>query len=65
MSDALLELEALREATRVRLSPSAVRELRFLARSYGAVGERSDKLISNGLAVLLDMHDKLEAIRNG
>lgn len=64
MSEALTELEALREATRVRLNPEAVRRLRDLANVYAEL-DREAKRLSTGLNLLLDMHDRLEAIRHG
>lgn len=65
MADEHLELVALREATRVRLSTKAVKALREHAEFYDVLDTQEDKLVANGLGVLLDMHDKLEAIRRG
>jgi hypothetical protein len=59
------ELDDLREATRPRLAPKTVAGLRDMAEAYLACGERADRELGHGLNVLLDMHDKLEAIRHG
>lgn len=62
--DSPAELAALREATRVRLNTKTIKLLRELADGYAACGDRDDITTAHGLYVLLDMHDKLEAIRN-
>lgn len=64
MSEAFTELEALREATRPRLSKAAVAMLREHV-EFQELGDTSDRAVGIGLALLLDMHDRLEAIRNG
>lgn len=65
MSDAQIELDTLREATRPRLNAKTMAQLRELAESYAACGGRDDRTVASGLSLLLDMHDKLEAIRRG
>lgn len=66
MSEAFTELEVLREATSVRLSPEALVAVRDLAETYDAMrSDNHDALVADGLAILLAMHDKLEAARNG
>ncbi|CAB4198788.1 hypothetical protein UFOVP1324_15 [uncultured Caudovirales phage] len=65
MSEALTELEALREATRPRLNKTTVAMLREEAEAWHAVGTKHDVKIAESLNLLLDMHDRLEAIRNG
>lgn len=64
MSDALVELEALREATRPRLAKDTVTLLRDHAEMF-ALGDKLDRKLAHGLELLLNMHDKLEAIRHG
>lgn len=69
MAEALLDYKALREATRVRLSPAARKALEWHAEINEAIaadgGDKNDQLVANGLRVLLNMHDKLEAIDRG
>lgn len=65
MSEAMTELEALREATRVRVNKTTIAQLRDLAECYDATGDRPDRVMAAGLLVLIEMHDKLEAIRRG
>lgn len=71
MNAVLVELDAYREATRVRLSPKALQALRDHAEMYDAfMGDEQpvdadDKLVANGLAVLLAMYDKIEGITRG
>lgn len=64
MGDAFVELEALREATRPRLSKATVARLRDHA-EFQSFGDKDDRAVGDGLTLLLDMHDRLEAIRNG
>jgi hypothetical protein len=65
MSDALTELETLREITRPRLNKTTVQLLRGVAEAYQACGDRNDRMTASGLSLLLDMHDRLEALRHG
>jgi len=64
MGSALIEYEALREATRPRLAPHTVEKLRTHA-EFQAMGDKEDRAIGQAISVLLDMHDRLEAIRHG
>jgi hypothetical protein len=64
MADALIELEALREATRPRLTKAMVARLRDHV-EFQEIGDKDDRAVGTGIALLLDMHDRLEAIRNG
>ena len=65
MGEAFTELEALRDATRPRLNKTAVAMLREEAEAWHAVGTKHDVRIAESITLLLDMHDRLEAIRNG
>lgn len=64
MSDTLVELEELREATRPRLAPKVTQALRDHADMYASVGNKHDRMIAGAITHLLDMHDRLEALRN-
>ena len=64
MSEALVHYEALKEAVRPRLSKETVRKLREHV-EFLEIGDELDRQLAIGLGILLDMHDKLEAIRNG
>lgn len=64
MSGEFTELDALREAVRPRLSKDTVAKLRdHVDMMY--LGDALDRQIATGLGLLLDMHDRLEAIRHG
>lgn len=65
MKEALAELEALRAATRPRLNKTTVALLRDEAEAWAACGAKHDLKIAEGMTLLLDMHDRLEAIRHG
>lgn len=64
MGEAFNELEALREATRPRLNKTTVAMLRDEAEAWAACGTKHDQRFAAGLTLLLDMHDRLEAIRH-
>lgn len=66
MGNLLIDHEALLEATRVRLSKAARQALQDHFEAWDGLSEdKHDALVANGLRLLLDMHDKLEAIRHG
>lgn len=65
MGEAFTELEVLREATRPRLDKSTVAFLREEAEAWHAVGAKIDIRIAEAITLLLDMHDRLEAIKHG
>lgn len=64
MSAEFHELEALREAVRPRLNKDTVTKLRDHV-EFLDLGDKHDRLLAAGLTLLLDMHDRLEAIRHG
>jgi len=64
MSSELIELEALRVATKIRLNKTTVAWLREEAEAWRACGTKMDIRMADALAVLLDTHDRLEAIRH-
>lgn len=64
MNSLLVDYEALLTATRVRLTKTTVTRLREHT-EFLIIGDEFDRSLAHGLAVLLDMHDKLEAIRHG
>lgn len=66
MSNLLIDHAAVLDATRVRLSKPARAALESHCEFHETLGEDAhDKLVAHGLRVLLNMHDKLEAIRHG
>lgn len=64
MSEAFTELEALRDATRPRLNKAMVQRLRDHV-EFQEIGDKDDRAVGTAIALLLDMHDRLEAIRHG
>lgn len=64
MAEAHTELEALREASTLPLARQVAERLRDIANGYEMVGGQVDRRLGQALNALLDMRDKLEAIRN-